>query len=188
MIFFLLSTSALPGFPFACIDVCSFAFALFERPNPARATMLLNDRIVSRLYRAAIRNFSLILQSRKHAKLRPHPVRIFRTNSRKPRLTVGFLGLDRPFNFEHATKLMTGAEFAAQSSKTANMVLNYINRHAKQGIKKSGIALAERKLAIHARDHAPKQCPDKTKMDPEAGELSRAAVPALPAEQQKHRA
>ena len=36
--------------------------------------MLLSDRIFSRLNRAAIRNFSLILQTRKHTKLRPDPV------------------------------------------------------------------------------------------------------------------
>jgi hypothetical protein len=37
--------------------------------------MLLSDKIFSRLNRAAIRNFSLILQTRKHTKLRPDPVR-----------------------------------------------------------------------------------------------------------------
>jgi hypothetical protein len=86
--------------------------------------------------------------------------------------------LSRIFIFEQATKLMTGPEYAAQSSKTTKMVLNYINSQAKQGIRKSEIALAEKKLAAHAPDHPPKQCPDNTKMDSEAGELLRAAVPA----------
>jgi len=59
----LASAPALRGFPFACIQVCRFTFALFELPNPTRAAMLLNDRIVSGLNRAAIRNSSLILQA-----------------------------------------------------------------------------------------------------------------------------
>jgi hypothetical protein len=87
MIFwFWLSAPALSGFPFACIQVCGMAFALFERPNPTRATPLLNSRIVSRLDRAAIRNFSLILQNRT-----PSSTSMFLTNPRRRRLTVGFL-------------------------------------------------------------------------------------------------
>jgi hypothetical protein len=62
------------------------AFALFERPNPTRATLLLDNRIVSRLDRAAIRNFSLILQNRT-----PSSTSMFLTNPRRRRLTVGFL-------------------------------------------------------------------------------------------------
>jgi hypothetical protein len=67
---FLLSPSALSGFPLACIQVFRLAFALFKLPNPTRATMLWPDRIVSRLNPSTSN---------------------FRTNSRRPRLTVGFL-------------------------------------------------------------------------------------------------
>ena len=72
---FLLSEPARSGFPFVCIQMSSFAFTIFELPNPTCAPMLLSDRIFSRLNRAVIRNFSLILQTRKHTKLRPDPVR-----------------------------------------------------------------------------------------------------------------
>ena len=71
---FLLSEPTRSGFPFVCIQMSSFAFTIFELPNPTCAPMLLSDRIFSRLNRAAIRNFSLILQTRKHTKLRPDPV------------------------------------------------------------------------------------------------------------------
>jgi hypothetical protein len=106
-------------------------------------------------------------------------------NQPEPELDT-LIKLSRLFVFEHATKLMTGPEFAAQSSKTTKMVLNYISRQAKLGIKKSEIALAEKKLAARPPDNAPKQCLDKPKMDPEAGQLLRAAFAALAARQQKH--
>jgi hypothetical protein len=106
-------------------------------------------------------------------------------NQPEPELDT-LIKLSRLFVFEHATKLMTGPEFAAQSSKTTKMVLNYISRQAKLGIKKSEIALAEKKLAARPPDNAPKQCLDKPKMDPEAGQLLRAAFAAIAARQQKH--
>jgi len=56
--------------------------------------------------------------------------------------------LSRFFIFEHATKLVPGSERVGPSAQVTKMVLNYINRQAKQGIKKSEIALAERKLVI----------------------------------------
>jgi len=56
--------------------------------------------------------------------------------------------LSRFFIFEHATKLVPGSELVGPSAQVTKMVLNYINRQAKQGIKKSEIALAERKLVI----------------------------------------
>jgi hypothetical protein len=40
----LVSASPPAGFPFACIQACSLAFALLELPNPTRAPILLRDK------------------------------------------------------------------------------------------------------------------------------------------------
>jgi hypothetical protein len=84
--------------------------------------------------------------------------------------------LSRLLVFERATKTMTGPEFEAQHSKTTSMVVNYLRQQDRLGIKKSEIALAEKRLANRARDAAPNPCPDHPKPAPDALELFKAAL------------